>query len=49
MNIIMEPLAKESLHTSGDIPLNYDVTVIFTEEITKKYGVKFDYSHFPKF
>jgi hypothetical protein len=49
MTFVLVPLAKENLHTSSDLPLNFDETVAFTENITKEHGVKFDFSHFDRY
>lgn len=40
------PLAKENLHTSGDVCLSYKDTVKFAETITQKFGFEFDFSLF---
>jgi hypothetical protein len=40
------PWAKENMHTTSDLPIDYKELEKFTEQITKEFGIKFDFSHF---
>lgn len=40
------PLAKENLHTSNDLIVNFVDLEKYTREISEQYGYKFDFTYF---
>ena len=49
MVLVLLPLAKEIMHTSNDLGLEFKDLEAFTSQISKEHGVKFDFSLFEPF